>query len=107
MLAWTSDGLGILFVLEEPLSVLDLPAPAPVGAESRGSRDVNVLSRQSVMYVDANRESPPTPTGVEVERGRVQEISLSRDGSRLAYGLATGAPELWQLDLSSLSGWRK
>ena len=100
MLAWTSDGLGILFVLEEPLSVLDLPPPAPVGAESQGSRDANVLSRQSVRYIDADRDAPPTLTGVEIERGRLQGLSLSSDGSRLAYGLATGARELWELDLS-------
>ena len=81
--------------------VLELRARAPVGAESRGSRSVNVLTRQSVVFVDAEGASRPTPTGVQVEGGRLQGISLSRDGSRLAYGLTTGAPELWRLDLSA------
>ena len=102
--AWTSDSGGILFVLEEPLSVYDLPVNAPLGAESRGSRSVNVLTRQSVMYVDADGANPPSPSGVVVERrGRLQGISLKRDGSQLAYGVATGAPELWVLDLARSS----
>ena len=57
------------------------------------------------IYVDGPPE--PTFTGFEVLEGRVQEISLHPDGTRLAYGLAAGTPELWVLDISQAIGERK
>jgi Tol biopolymer transport system component len=92
-LAWTKDGLGILFALEEPVTH-DLPA--------WGFRDADVLTRQRIWHVDADGATPATFTEVEVQFKRLQQISLNPDGSRLAIGLARGGRELWELDLSAV-----
>jgi serine/threonine-protein kinase len=101
MLAWTADSRGILFVQEEALSrPLPTPRRAVVG-RNPGSWNLDVVNRKRIMHRLVDGNTPPTFTGVDIVNGALQEISLNDDGSRLAYGLGTGARELWQLDVSS------
>jgi Tol biopolymer transport system component len=99
MVAWTSDGQGILFVQEEELST-PLPSPVPPDRQDRGSRNQNMRFRQRVMHIPADGRDGPSPTGLEVIAASLQEMSLSPNGERLAYGVGTGGFELWALDLT-------
>lgn len=108
MLAWTNDSEEILFLQEDTSSMKLTPEFTRKVEEFRrfekekppSSRRASMFARQSIKRVAAYARTPPEDVGINVEAGRVQEISVTSDGSLLAYGLRTELRELWSLDLS-------